>query len=143
MRDDANAILLPQEDDDGRHISEGQPKDQSDDIDAASSHESLNVLRGSNGSIEKVEGHAAASAAPYEVDEGFFECHLENEGQNQTLTGGIEVPATLNTDSGVSQAEIEEWTNQSLKENDTKPLPSTGGVDGNNAGHSTAKAPSP
>ena len=143
LRDEANAILLPQEDDDGRCISEGQPKDQSDDIDAASSHESLNVLRGSNGSIEKVEGHAAASTAPYEVDEGLFERYLENEGQNQTLTGGIEVPATLNTDSGVSQAEIEEWPNRWLKENDTKPQPSTGGVDGNNAGRSTANAPPP
>lgn len=70
MRDEANTILLPQKDDDGRRISEGQPKGQSDDIDAASSHESLNVLRGSNGSVEKAEGHAAVSAAPYEVDEG-------------------------------------------------------------------------
>ena len=143
LRDEANAILLPQEDDDGRRISEGQPKDQSDDNDVASSHESLTVLRGINGSIEKVEGPAAASAAPYEVDEGIFERYLENEGRNQTLTGGIEVPATLSTDSGVSQAEIEESTNQWLKENDTQPQPSTGGVDGNNAGHSTANAHPP
>lgn len=29
LRDEANTILLPQKDDDGRRISEGQPKGQS------------------------------------------------------------------------------------------------------------------